>query len=451
MKITITIFLNLLLFHYVLSNEIHVPGDYATINQAVLNAQQGDSIIISEGTYSIATNSEVFPITISGKTDLHIIGIGDVIIDANEGPYDNTFYVYQSSNVFFSNLIIKNAQRKGMYIRESIHCVVDSCLFSDNEEGGISGFLSTITIKNSEITNTTWKSCNAISANKCTSYIYNNRIHNFHFYSSMANVLGIYIMNDDTALHSYADIQRNIIYETDCAVSIQRSSATIINNTLDNNNPIVPAATQGRGIVGTLCHDLFLDIRNNIVTNHTNDGIYMYHSPNSHIDYNNVWNNAQNFGSNYNSCSAGQNDISADPHYSNDTLYYLMSISPCIDTGDSTLPKDPDSTRVDMGAIYHHQEPNITEPTFDNETLVNIFPNPATESLEVNFEAKRAGLYYMRIFDSRGTIIRELKFTSNHGQMHHSKIDHLEKYPSGIYFLQIEGAGIHGNKPFIIK
>ncbi len=69
------------------------------------------------------------------------------------------------------------------------------------------------------------------------------------------------------------------------------------------------------------------EIKYNIITNFDQYGIGNS-GGNPDIDYNDVWNNA---GGNYSGCSAGPNDLSQDPLFSEGGGYSLQPGSPCID------------------------------------------------------------------------------------------------------------------------
>jgi len=133
------------------------------------------------------------------------------------------------------------------------------------------------------------------------------------------------------------------------------------NNTLDSNS--------GGGITSNNSH---LKIFNNIISNSPSGrGIVSATNSLLEITYNDVWNNT---GGNFLNCPAGIGDttwginyngtpcdsfynIIRDPLFSAspDSFYYLQGESPCIDAGDPSSPKDPDSTFADLGVYYYLQ------------------------------------------------------------------------------------------------
>jgi len=120
-------------------------------------------------------------------------------------------------------------------------------------------------------------------------------------------------------------------------IGINSGTATIVNNTFDNNNRGFYSIS-GKGT-----------IRNNIVTNSSEYGI---HGPFTVLEYNDVWNNDPN----YQNCNSGSHDISLDPLYEDVTIhdYSLQAGSPCIDAGNpDAVYNDPDGSRNDIGAYWY--------------------------------------------------------------------------------------------------
>jgi len=85
----------------------------------------------------------------------------------------------------------------------------------------------------------------------------------------------------------------------------------------------------------------------------------------------------------------GDGNIDEDPEFVefNDIPFFLDSDSPCIDTGDPESPEDPDGTRADMGAFYHHQGPGIVAQP---DTII-FRPIELGEQAERTFEITNFG------------------------------------------------------------
>ncbi len=145
------------------------------------------------------------------------------------------------------------------------------------------------------------------------------------------------------------------------------TSPVIHNNTIVGN----VAAGQGGGIYSNRARP---DIRNNIIVSNQSYGIYSAEST-LVCSYNDVWSNANNYGG---AASAGTGAISACPLFVDSAGhdYHLTSGSPCIDTGDPDLPRDPDSTRSDMGAFYCPQTGIVGSAPAPQLGLFSVRPNP---------------------------------------------------------------------------
>ena len=177
---------------------------------------------------------------------------------------------------------------------------------------------------------------------------------------------GIYIQNKNSAT-DYVNISNNRIFNNGnhgIEIFAEQPSRpdknppydiTIKSNTIYNNG--------GDGI----CQDINLYdivVKNNIIANNSGYGINHLNDESQFIlSYNDVWSNALG---NYNGTSAGTGDISEDPLFADPDNgdFHLKSqagrwngsdwvtdsvTSPCIDAGDPS-EKDPDGTRINMGA-----------------------------------------------------------------------------------------------------
>ncbi|MDH4156031.1 MAG: right-handed parallel beta-helix repeat-containing protein [candidate division Zixibacteria bacterium] len=138
----------------------------------------------------------------------------------------------------------------------------------------------------------------------------------------------------------HATVRGNLFYDNTGSSCIVGSAGTvdIVNNTFDGNGLAIGAMSGYRKAT----------VKNNIVTHSSTYGIFT-NSIFKELDYNDVWNNAQNYGG----CAGGPNSISDDALFSDAAGhdYSLQETSPCIDAGDpSAQYLDLDGTRADMGA-----------------------------------------------------------------------------------------------------
>jgi len=136
------------------------------------------------------------------------------------------------------------------------------------------------------------------------------------------------------------------------------ASGTISNNTITGNaqygiaNSSSSPAITNNTITGNLSgiyNDLSSNptITNNIIVLNTHYGIYNDVTSTSTNSYNDVWNNAPDYGG----ATQGIGSISADPRL--DATYHLTSSSPCIDAGtDAGVYTDMDGDSRPLGAGF---------------------------------------------------------------------------------------------------
>ncbi len=116
----------------------------------------------------------------------------------------------------------------------------------------------------------------------------------------------------------------------------------VMNNTLHN---------VGRdGVFARYCSGI--SVRNNIFSDIGESGIQMVASSDASGAYNCFY----GVRLRYEGIAPGPGDIAANPSFVNagEKDFHLREDSPCIDAGDPDM-KDPDSTRLDMGALYFDQ------------------------------------------------------------------------------------------------
>jgi len=186
-----------------------------------------------------------------------------------------------------------------------------------------------------------------------------------------------------------------------------------------HNNTIVDnvATRQGGGIFSSWATP---DIRNNIVVSNEGYGIYSVEST-LVCNYNDVWSNVTDYGG---AASAGTGALSACPLFVDSVThdYHLTSGSPCIDSGDPSLPLDPDSTRSDMGAFYSPQTGIAGNAPAVELRQLSVRPNPFAGSTVAVTAAS------LVVYDAMGSIA-ERTSAGRFGA----------GLAAGVYFVQAEG------------
>jgi hypothetical protein len=229
------------------------------------------------------------------------------------------------------------------------------------------------------------------------------------------------------------------------------SPKNIINNTIINNTAVI-------GSGGITLLSATADIRNNIIRGNTSPGNVQIQSPS--LIYNN------NIQGSY----PGSGNIDADPMYA-DSNYILAPGSPCIDKGDSGLVyndvEDPGNTgfarypsrgglRNDIGAyggpnarVLTSQLIGINTPmtnTPNTFVLHQNYPNPFNPATQIKFELSGQGTVRLTVFDMTGKEVSVL-INDSRPQGSYSVTFNAEGLSSGIYFYRLEA----GNAAFTRK
>jgi predicted outer membrane repeat protein len=186
-----------------------------------------------------------------------------------------------------------------------------------------------------------------------------------------------------------------------------------------HNNTIVDNLATGQG-GGTYSNRATPDIRNNIIVSNESYGIYSAEST-LVCSYNDVWSNTNNYGG---AASAGTGALDTCPLFADSVThdYHLAAGSPCIDAGDPSLPKDPDSTRPDMGAFYSSQTGMASSKPAAVPQRLTVRPNPFAGSAETVTAAS------LIIYNTTGSLVERTR-TGRFGA----------GLAAGVYFVQAEG------------
>jgi len=176
-------------------------------------------------------------------------------------------------------------------------------------------------------------------------------------------------------------------------------SFEVVNNTITTSRGAGVRIRSGAGMV----------VKNNIISlcrwGIQNDG-----REDPVVSYNCMFDNQDD---NYVDCSAGEGSIETDPRFADrrHDNFHLSWNSPCIDAGDPTSPRDPDGSRVEMGAFYFDKE--LTEPG-DEFGIRNLefglaaAPNPFNDRMSLSFQMPAAGDVRVSVYDLSGRLLSVL-------------------------------------------
>jgi predicted outer membrane repeat protein len=123
--------------------------------------------------------------------------------------------------------------------------------------------------------------------------------------------------------------------------------------------------------------------------------------------------------------------------------YHLTNNSPCIDAGDSTFPRDPDSTIADIGAYHLHRIPSAANPQFIPYPLslsLSSYPNPFNAVVTIRYDMPASGRASLKVYDLTGREVRTL-VDKQMAAGSYSIYWNAENLPSGMYFVMLKATG----------
>ena len=435
---------------------IHVPDDYGTIQEAINNANNGDTVVIRKGTYTGANNKNLdfggLAITVKGEGCPE-----ETIIDCNGSGRGFHFQSGEGVDSVVENLTIREGVATygpGIYCHNNSSPTIMNCIITNGSAGfggtgrggGIcsidsSPTISNCTIKNNymaygggiycENSNPTISDCiiadNGVIAMMGGSGrgggIYCNNsspiISNCTISGNTAGTLGgpaylsgygggFSLRNGSNAWIENCLISNNGSADDGGAIYCGESSPTIINCTIVNN--LADHASTGGGL--QCFNNSTPTIKNCIMWDDTPDEIFVATGIPA-VTYSDIEGGY-----------AGVGNINSDPKFVDpdgpdndastweDNDYHLQSNSPCIDSGHSTsapqtdkegwprcdYPPAPNGGGVfpyyDMGA-YEFRVFFYVNDTTGNDASNGLTPGTAKKTIQAGINASTAGSVVM--------------------------------------------------------
>jgi parallel beta-helix repeat protein len=407
---------------------ISVPDSAGTIQAGIDMASSGDTVLVAPGTYIENISWSGMPITLASHylTSGDTMYIDSTVIDANHAGTGLTCNSGVDTSALICGFTIRNgnaANGGGIYCAGAsptiTHNIIEDNTASSDGAGimimsGAAPVVEHNIVRHNQ-TNS-WGGgiyiCDGSSPRVRWNVLYDNGV-----------ALGGAASRRDRARIIGG---RMVEPGEDAGPFVVNGGAILITNyqglvtkPVIHNNTIVDNLASGAG-GGIYSNRALPDIRNNIVVSNEGYGIYSAEST-LVCDYNDVWSNKYDYGG---AASAGTGAISAPPLFADSLAhdYHLTSGSPCIDSGDPSLPWDPDSTRSDIGAFYSPQTGIAGNPPVPVQRSLSVRPNPFVGSTVAVLAAR------IVVCDAMGNVVEK----SNAGRFGSG-------LAAGVYFVQAEG------------
>ena len=450
------------------ANLITVPTDYGTIQQAINASNDGDTVVVLQGTYYENIN-------LHGKKIL----------------LTSLFY-FSSDTAYISSTIINGSQ--------PAQPDTGSCVLMNSGEDATTIFQG-FTITGG--TGTKWLDEHGAGTYREGGGIliqYSSPVirHNAIIYNSATNTTGVYgagggglrigdsnpqILNNIIAYnlgvygpgivlnYTGCTMKNNLIcfnsggqaYNGGGAVWANSNPAAVTPKIIENNTIYSNHATVGTG--GILCWATSVIVRNNILWNNTspnNSQVYPIGGGAATVTYSDIQGGY-----------AGSGNINTDPLFTDTTSFYLVQLSPCIDAGDSSaIYNDIENTslpgfallpslgtiRNDMGAyggqgayVFGQGQSTGIGVLHVSHSLndIVISPNPANKTFRVSSRLL-SGKFQVEKIELMNTI-GEKVMEKNNFKNEESIVVNVEKLKRGVYFVKIFSSQDMITKKIVLK
>jgi len=433
---------------------INVPDDFTTIQQAIDNAVDGDTVLVAPGTYYeninfLGKNITVTSHYIFNKDTDHIL---DTVIDGSTATNP-----YETSTVIFKNDETAQAVLQGFTITGGggtrwIDPQYPALTWFSG--GGVFMYMASPTIRNNFITS--------------------NVVENTGNYDGISG-------GGLICFRGNPEISNNIVSYNEAGygagIVVDYSGAIIKNNIVAFNSAGLSYGGGGFYCIGNDTNSIIIE-NNTIVYNHSesNGGAIRMYSSSGWIANCIVWGNTQNSGSTIHGGASstitycdidatvgGTGNITEDPLFA-DTLYHLSADSPCVDAGDPEFffydredPSNPGfalypamgTITNDMGAYggpgYYVPPLNIDNQPITENMNFKAYPNPFRKSITLAFSSKELiQNAEMIIYTTRGQRVCKIPICSSPSHSIEAtwsgKSQTNETVAPGIYFFHLKNS-----------